>query len=237
MKNLKLILLLMLGASLTFTSCEKSSEEIMDSYLHYATDLQQMELYGKIKQMTRTIYSESKWVNNTLQSGYVDDEIVSEFNKDGYYTKISVYESYLSDNVWKLRIDRERTYEGYDNKNRATVVLSKYYDFSDNPSVISYEKTTYQYDDKAKTAVEIIQSSEDGSTWTDDYKMVYQLNKAGRIDWNQYEYFPATRAFDETAGGKEIMEYDDKGNPVLNYTVILPTGTVYSHWVAKYMYY
>lgn len=243
MKNFKIMGILLLAmTTFFFTSCsdDMSKEEIMDEFIHYSNDLQWAGYYGSIQKITQSEYADSEWKNGKLEPGYVYTQTEFDYNTNGFITKKSIYESYSTNSIMKLRVSKEYLYNNYDSKNRPTEILYKEYDYNYyTGATTTHTRLSYTYNDETNTATMVGQSSTDGNIWKDVLKRVYNLNKAGRINDKQFQSFASTRGFAENPNERGMAEYDEKGNVVLEYVLSISTSstTVNKHTTTSYIYY
>ena len=205
-----------------FSSCSKdddmSLEEMQDEIRRNGNDLMVSGLFGAVKSYKNTSYNNSTWQNNAVAKGDKSYERTYEYDKNGFWTKTE--ENYYGSNE---RITRSTCNEiiSRDNKNRITerIESSKQTDYE------SYEKYEYTYDDSKKEAICIYSYSADGINYEVSSKTVYKLNKYGKIDNNNSEYFPLLRSandgnndFDTNASSGQYSTYDAKGNITQSYS-------------------
>lgn len=212
----KWILAVVAAGCMVFASCKKddhpSNEEVYHTQL---SDRVEYDLFGNIKVATAITHSGVTIKDDNIVPGDPYNKRVINFNSGGWITKVE--NSYYNTNTesYVLQWKKEMTYDG---QNRVTVeIYSSEYD-DKGKSHYGY-KNEYTFDDNNKTAIEIYSVTTDGTTYVEQDKYVYTLNKYNRIDENSsYQYFPATtKAFATEAASKWIVEKDDQGNPTLSY--------------------
>ena len=223
------------GSLVLLSSCEKddpkdngpSRQEIIDELIDgNHNDLVRLKLHGSVKKMIETSHYYAEWdeVTQKIIEGDINECITTEFNANGYITKIT------NESMWldELAPQEEITYN-YDSKNRITeyLVISYYYSYyyPDNYGTTSmeYYKSVVTYDDIANTATIIDSYKYPGdSDYTEETKVVCSLNKYGKIDGSNYKiYKPKNNAkqqvFNDKPTAEYRTEYDSKGNPILFY--------------------
>ena len=243
--------------TLTTASCSKDDPSLHDKQVdiwELGNDLTELNkvgpyylnVYGSVKSLTLSHHYNAKWENNAITEGDVGMQYIHEFDNNGYYTKLTQKTIYNFDGTSKLTPNSETTYTSRDNRHRETETLEVlWYSYNSDGTVnktnSQYYKNTYTYDDNAKTATQIRTQSTDGGTsyGKDISKTVFQLNKYGRIDAGNSQYYPAKSGFEETPSNETITKYDDKGNKILYYQKSTFSGNtnIHSYIKATYVYY
>ena len=238
--------------TLTTTSCkddEPSLQDKQEEIWEQGNDLSNFGdflpfynidvLYGSVKSVTILRSFSSTWENNAIKEDMDHREVV-EFDKYGYITKLTTAYRATIGSEQKMLVSNEMTYTR-DDKHRVVELVETGYGYDTNGSVANKwgSKITTAYDDNAKTATEIKTTSSDGITYTDNDKKVYQLNRFGRIDKNNYTQYPVKTGFETEPNQEVVTEYDNNGNRVLYYQKYMSGGNTYINVYIKasYVYY
>ena len=203
-----------------FVSCSKDDKMSLDEMLYEirksANDLTANGLLGAVKSYKMTYYYNVRWENDAIEKGDKDYEYEYFYDNNGFQTK-SESKRFENGDVTNTSV-----YEiiSRDNKNRITSTKESYIDLYYK----SYYKYEYTYDDSKKEAVCISSSSADDINYEVYRKTVYQLNKYGEINYDNYEYFSSLRSandednhFEENAYSGQYSIYDEKGNITQSY--------------------
>lgn len=235
-------------ATFSFSSCDdddKSIDEMRDEILANGSDALFEGLYGKVKTVTENEYSDTKWVNGKIVEGNLDYVTITNYDEAGFVTETEskrTYDAILYTSTKSVVVSR-------DNRNRVTA--SQSVSFSIEKDTLYVGKSVTTYDDSAKTAVVITSVSYDkGQTFEESQKIVYKLNRYGKIDDENYSVYNVvedaglkanivTDSFETTPREQQVQEYDATGNPVLNYykSIYGESVYIYSYTKTTYVYY
>lgn len=242
MKLQKLITLWCISAMCLLTSCEKEDTPTKINpadYAKYASETTATyNLIGKVKTVEK-IYYYSQWdnVSKTVQRKDATSKTIYEFDENGVSTGYTFY--YIDSKDSQFKKGYSTTIE-YDNIYRVKTRLSETYSpnyrigIPDGYTIkyVSAIKYTTEYNEKQKTATEIVTCREENQeVFTPHSKTVYLIDNENRIDGSTeiQIYEKKVRAAETSSQSSEesvystkannIIKKDSKGNIVESYSI------------------
>lgn len=224
---------------------DKSIEEMIDEVQMNGSDILLLGLYGQIKTITIYSHEYARWKNGAIDEGNPTHVTINNYDANGFLTESEYMRPYREE----LSVSGKRKVVSRDNKNRKTEEQFRAIGLDGNLDYIV--KTLITYDDDEKTAIQIDLISYDGGKTFEEArsKVVYKLNKYGKIDYDNYSYYvpesemlnlKSSVSFKTIPYEQNVREYDNMGNPILAYTrynYASYSTTIYGYFKRTYIYY